>query len=341
MTDKFELITPTDYLESLLELINPTEPKYKSMVITPYAWAKILCYINLIGEYEITGFGKCEVEDTTLKLTDVKILRQVVKSASVDCDLDSMQEFLLSIPKEERGQWILDWHSHVNMGTFYSGTDTTNYQSQWEARLKKQYPVMVVNKRNEITCGCYIRPERIVPIEVELETMTHSLTAEQITELYNQCYEDVATLCSKSIVTNYYSGNNYPFTGSSSWYNKYTDYDDFDSGFNNKKKESTIEESEEEDSLSYWKNQAEKYRQVGNESLANECEIISDKWKVKSGLTKIDETNGRKQLSINDYCISCGTYLVETEEYDRGLCDDCWEQMTYQERLDYKNKFIN
>ena len=238
MDNKELLIEPTDCLDDLLELIYPTEPEYTSMVITPLAWCKILCYINLIGDLEITGFGRCTVENKQLTVHDIKILRQEVKSASVDCDLDSMNEFLLSIPKEERGQWILDWHSHVNMGTFYSGTDTTNYESQWEARLKHQYPVMVVNKKQDITCGCYCNPNKIVSMSYTVMPIKGSLTKEQITEIYGQCYNEVAELCSKAKVTySYTSGykdyrnGNYPFTGTSSWYDRINDYEDYDSGY--------------------------------------------------------------------------------------------------------------
>ena len=347
MDNKELLIEPTDCLGDLLELIYPTEPEYTSMVITPLAWCKILCYINLIGDLEITGFGRCTVENKQLTVHDVRILRQEVKSASVDCDLDSMNEFLLSIPKEERGQWILDWHSHVNMGTFYSGTDTTNYESQWEARLKHQYPVMVVNKKQDITCGCYCNPNKIVPMSYTVMPIKGSLTKEQITEIYSQCYNDVAKLCSKAkVVTNYYRSSNYPFTGTTSWYDRLNDYDDYDSGYVTPSKKNEKEKDVEyitdtEDSISYWKEQAQRYRDVGNEKLADEYETIGNKLEIQSGLTKQDENNGRVQLNINDYCVSCGTYLVEPEEYDRGLCDDCWNAMTEPERQEWKTKYIN
>ena len=58
----------------------PVKPILDKIVFSELAWAKIHCYINLIGNLEITGFGK--IEDGIV--TDIKIIRQSVKSTLVD-----------------------------------------------------------------------------------------------------------------------------------------------------------------------------------------------------------------------------------------------------------------
>ena len=260
----------TECLFDILEKIYPTPPKIKELKLSQKARLKLWCYINLVGEYEITGFGK--IEDGVI--TDVRILKQKVKSTTVDCNQDAMNEFLLSIPAEERGLWILDWHSHVNMNTFYSGTDTNNYEEQWKARLKEQYPIMVVNKRDEYTINQYVNPNRMGDIKLEREDIT--LSKEEIEEIYNQCKEDVETLCSRE---EYYitADNN------GQWYKPKETY--------------TIKDK-------YWgKNKEEK----------------------------------KRQLSMIDNCISCGCEL-SYGEIERGICDDCWEQMTWYDRNSWIEK---
>lgn len=184
-----------DCWQELLEKFNPTQSEIKELVLTPYARFKLLCYINLVGKYEVTGFGR--VLDG--KIIDIKILKQTVLNASVNCDEDSMLEFLMSVPKEEQGQWILDWHSHVEMNVFHSATDTDNYKSQWEARMGKQYPTMVVNKHEEYYVNQYINPHRLVPIDFKID---HSpLELSQLETIYSQCKKDVEELVEVRVVT--------------------------------------------------------------------------------------------------------------------------------------------
>lgn len=288
--------TVTNCLGILKELFFPTEPKYKELTFTQEAYAKLMCYIHLIGDYEITGFGR--VVDN--KIVDVKILRQTVKSATVDCDVDAMNEFLMAIPKDQIGQWILDWHSHVNMSVFASGTDSNNYEEQWKARLNKQYPLIIVNKSQQVYSRCYISPSRQTEMKIFIEQ--EGLTKDRLIEIYNECAADIETFCEKyekpKTYTTHTSNGQTSMLGYSynnKYYSGYDDYDDWDKGSNyiesTKKKEQKTQEEEEK-------------------TLVN-----SD--------------------SSNEYCVSCGHYLLSAEEYDRGVCDECWEMMPFEDRESY------
>lgn len=241
--------------EYLKELFFPTQPIYKELQFTQKAYAKLMCYINLIGDYEITGFGR--VVDN--QVVDVKILKQEVKSATVDCDVDAMNEFLMAIPAEQTGQWVLDWHSHVDMAASPSGTDKNNYEEQWEARLKNQFPYLIINKKQQYYARCYINKGRETEIKISLAQ--EGLTQEELQELYAECKADIEKYCTKFEYVTY--TNNYY-------------------GWNNKKKE-------------------------------EEKEVI-------------------RSTDVDDYCFSCGHYLRNSDEYDRHLCNRCWNKMSASEQ---------
>ena len=184
-----------DCFDEVKSLLYPSASEIERLVLEPIARAKLMCYTHLASPYEITGFGR--IVDG--RIVDVKILRQTVQGAKVDCDEEAMMEFLMAIPNKERSEWILDWHSHVDMETFHSSTDKANYKSQWEARLRKQYPTMVVNKHEEYFVNQYISPYEVVPIELlvdhtELDTVT-------LETIYSQCKEDVDNLCEVKVYT--------------------------------------------------------------------------------------------------------------------------------------------
>ena len=285
--------------DSIYELVFPTQPKWTSLTFDYKAWLKMQCYINLVGDYEITGFGRV-VDD---RVVDVKILKQEVKSATVDCDVDSMLEFMRSIPKDQIGQWILDWHSHVKMSVFASGTDTDNYKAQFEARCSSQFPLMIINQMGEVYSKVYISPSKQTPLTIKVEKSP--ITREELLALYESCKKDVEELCSKKTYT----------------YTKADYYSDYDwgkyYGYNATKVESG-------------KLPTTSHGQCGcKKKDQNSDDIIDtvDNDSINSSIIK--------KIDTDDYCISCQTYLIDNDEYDRGLCNDCWEKMTYQEKYQY------
>lgn len=164
-------------------------PKYTKLVFDAKAFLKLMCYVHLIGNYEISGFGRIQ----NGKIVDVKILRQKVRSATVDSDEIAIAEFMRSVPVQELPEWELDWHSHVNMAAHPSGVDWANYASMQELRMGKQYPILVINKSGDYTCKNYINEYRAPDIEVVTESDTFS--REELIEIYNQCRSDIQELC--------------------------------------------------------------------------------------------------------------------------------------------------
>ena len=197
------------------------EPKYTKLYVTPEAWIKLMCFIHLIGAYEISGFGRLqEDEEGKTLVTDFDILKQEVRGAYVEASEDAVMDFIRRTPKEQRGQWTLDWHSHVEMGTTPSSTDWGNYKEMLAARMNAQFPFMIVNKRQEVTSHCYISESRHPQIDMVL--LQGSVSEDRMFEIYEQCKAKVETLCtkyvSKPVTTTTYN------TGYSRFWDKSSNY---------------------------------------------------------------------------------------------------------------------
>lgn len=290
----------TECWNQILEMVFPAQPKWTELTFTRRAWLELQCYINLVGGYEVTGFGR--VVDN--QIVDVKILKQTVKPATVDCDVDAMLEFLQAIPKDQIGQWVLDWHSHVKMGVFASGTDSKNYEEQFEARLRNQFPYIIVNQLGDVYSRCYINPRK--ETEIKISILQEDITKDELLAIYEECKKDVEELCSKP---------NYS-TQSTTWY----DYDSDDAwgryyGYNNNS-----------------------FGTLTTNQKGKSCCNKKKDSKSKEITVGDDDDRTDKQLHLvdsDDLCISCGTYLADATEYDRGICDDCWEKMTPTEQMQY------
>ena len=305
----------------IYEWIFPTEPKFKTLTITYKTWIKLMTYCHLVGDYEVTGFGR--VVDN--RLIDVKILKQTIKPATVDCDTEAMAEFLMSIPKDQRGQWILDWHSHVKMGVFASGTDTTNYKEQWEARLKEQFPYIIVNQMGQVYARDYIRPSRETEISINIEHDT--ITKEELKEIYETCKADVESLCSYAVSYSYKKDYDYSEYDWSKYY-----------GYNSKNSNNKLSTSHSGKSCTVKKNDITD----GEKDYDSYAEPNVSEKQIQLSYDSSDYSTRYSGYDSDDFCCSCHTYLADADEYDRGLCDDCWDKMTVTEQYEYlrntKNK---
>lgn len=188
-----EVSIPVELHESYKDLENLLcNEQYKELIFTPYAWAKINCYIHLVGDKEITGFGK--IEDGFI--TDVKIISQEIRGAYCASKDDmSIAEFMTEVPFEEieQGLWNLDWHSHVDMETFASGTDWGNYNRMLELRKGKAYPAMVINKRGEFWCSNILGNHKCTSIRVVIPV--EKVTQKELKAIYDECSQDILTKC--------------------------------------------------------------------------------------------------------------------------------------------------
>lgn len=90
--------------------------------ILPNVHAEIMHYVHK-SHLEISGLGRIEKDSAgNMVVTKVYLLKQENTGASTDI-CESAASDLLYESREDKGDLNFWWHSHVNMGVFWSGTD--------------------------------------------------------------------------------------------------------------------------------------------------------------------------------------------------------------------------
>jgi proteasome lid subunit RPN8/RPN11 len=83
---------------------------------------KMLYIARLASPSEVQMLGEVSVSGKTLLVEDLHVIKQRVTGASATFDMPALAQFVETHPHPEKIRcWI---HSHVNMGCFWSGTDT-------------------------------------------------------------------------------------------------------------------------------------------------------------------------------------------------------------------------
>lgn len=275
------------------------KPDYTELTISNYAWYKLMAFIHLVGDYEISGFGRIQkMKYTDGKerdtVTDFDIIRQEVKSAYVESDEDAVLEFIMKLPAEQRNEWTLDWHSHVEMATSPSTTDWTNYGEMLKARLGKQFPIMIVNKKASVTSYQIISEARHDAIKVSV--IEEPLSSDEIEKIYNECKEKVETLCSRPRVSTYSTYGAAAKTTSAGWGGSagydydYDYYDHYNRGYK-----------------AWWEK--------------DEDDTEPD---ISKTVKQVEESETEYEMT----CAECGKPLNPQipEEINMGVCSECFEE---------------
>ena len=103
------------------------------LLLTPYAWEKMRHYVDgCTGE--VSGMGKVEIVDGELTVTDCTIFEQTVSGVHSDIETHALAKFQVELVQkgEDLSHWKLWWHSHADMGVFWSGRDTDTIDSSTE-----------------------------------------------------------------------------------------------------------------------------------------------------------------------------------------------------------------
>ena len=186
-------ITPLEVTECYRKVMSKFEtPLYTKLDWSPRAYLKLQFIINLVGGYEVTGYGRVK----NGKVIDVSIPKQTLTSTTANVDEMSMVDFMSKIPKEQLSEWILDWHSHVEMSTSPSSTDKENYNEQFEARGCQQFIATIVNKKESCWCKCVVGGGRFEDVEVSINDNFEGIDTK---ELYDECVELVKDNCKKEV----------------------------------------------------------------------------------------------------------------------------------------------
>ena len=162
-------------------------------VVFPYeSYLKIMRYAQ-ICDAEITGFADVDYNPETnqFNVGEVYLLDQISAPAEVDMDADTIDAFNVQMIQNGATQLPrLWWHSHVNMGTFFSGTDL---QAIEDLKNESFTIAVVVNKKYELKASLKIyKPIPIYKDDIKVmilpEPMPEDLVAEVEEKVKSRSY---------------------------------------------------------------------------------------------------------------------------------------------------------
>lgn len=106
---------------------------------------------------EVSGLGTVEsLEDGTFKVISAIMLPQSNTGGSTDIEAEDVAKAMYEL-RNEKGTLNFWWHSHVNMGVFWSGTDTDTIRTFGNAGGMGGFVIATVfNKRNEWKNAIYL-----------------------------------------------------------------------------------------------------------------------------------------------------------------------------------------
>lgn len=166
------------------------------VIFKPEAYTKMFHYIDAVTT-EISGFGKVSVDkNNNIIVEDVKIFKQTVSSAETELDDTALSNFLMELveSKEDPYKWKLWWHSHANMGVFWSGTDIA---TMTKLGLNNDWQISIVgNRKHELKCRVNIyKPFHYHAdnLDWEVESMESKIPQEILDEVKEKVSTPVCT----------------------------------------------------------------------------------------------------------------------------------------------------
>ena len=118
----------------------------EKLVIGREAYDKIMYYVHK-AKFEISGLGNVQIINGVPTVTDIILLKQENDPTETEIEADAITKALydhhVSGMEGELKFW---WHSHVDMGVFWSGTDKTTI---WDLTKNGWFVHGVFNKKDE------------------------------------------------------------------------------------------------------------------------------------------------------------------------------------------------
>jgi hypothetical protein len=152
-------------------------------------YQKMCAYIKHASG-EISGLGKVEkIDNQTVKIVDIALFNQVCSGTSTDIQSESLEKFMIDMmeKKEDLGAWRCWWHSHANMLTFWSNTDTNTIESlDPEVKEDNFFVSIVGNKKNDLLC----RIDVFDPIRATIDKVDHEVVFDGV-DIDDECKKEV------------------------------------------------------------------------------------------------------------------------------------------------------
>ena len=164
-----------------------TEVEFPTVHILPEVYEKIMFWVDECPK-EISGMGKVVVKDGAYWVTEAYLLEQEVSASTTDIDAESLGKLMAETIREE-GHLNFWWHSHVNMGAFWSGTDTDTIE---EIGANGFCLATVFNKKRDYRTAFYQGGDDFLPsiFVDQIETLITPLADESQHEAWRKEMKD-------------------------------------------------------------------------------------------------------------------------------------------------------
>lgn len=118
------------------------------VIIPEPVYKKIMYWVNK-ADFEVSGMGTVTVSEPGIfVIEDVFLLKQEGTSTTTDIDANAMGKAMYEVHSRGlKGSLNFWWHSHVNMSTFWSGTDTDTIK---QLGANGYLVASVFNKKEEV-----------------------------------------------------------------------------------------------------------------------------------------------------------------------------------------------
>lgn len=151
-----------------------------TLSITVDAHERIMACVRACAT-EINGIGRISYKQGKLVIDEVAVLKQSVSATHAELDTEDLMNFLATRP--DASQWRVQWHSHVNMATFWSGIDEEAIKSIGETA---DYLIsLVFNKSGEYKARVdHFKPfhstQDDLALEIQVQRPDHSAWAKEV-----------------------------------------------------------------------------------------------------------------------------------------------------------------
>lgn len=133
------------------------------LIIDEQVYKKVMHWVNKAGTKEISGLGNIKIEDGNFKVISAILLPQKNGAATTDIEPEAVCKAMYDLRNSE-GELKWWWHSHVDMGVFWSGTDHSTIQSFGNGGW---VVATVFNKKAEKKTAFYSKDGKVTPIGIE------------------------------------------------------------------------------------------------------------------------------------------------------------------------------
>lgn len=141
------------------------------------------------SDIECSGLGKVVITPEGYRVTEVTLLKQENTATHTEIDAGAVTKAMYDLRNSEGGIYFW-WHSHVNMGVFWSGTDKATIE---EIGVNGLCVAVVFNKKREMRGAVWLKGSELSPnlyFDDVPVAITHSQASEKVKAAWAKDFEE-------------------------------------------------------------------------------------------------------------------------------------------------------